>query len=170
MRSESVRLAAQLTGLVHAKTLTRDQTGKRGMRIDGKWLYRVALGDARFFKQHSESIDINATVHISLDISASMGSRIQLAREAVLALVLALKSIKGVIVTASAYPGTLEERVYPIATGKESGLAIAETLSALDCHDSTPMATGLWHAVQQICQSNAKRRLIRFCCKYFDRP
>ena len=30
----------------------------------------------------------------------------------------------------------------------------------LDSHDSTPMATGLWHAVHQICQAKAERRLI----------
>ena len=160
VKSESARLAAQLTGLVQAKTLTRDRIGKRGMRIDGKRMHRVALDDGRLFKRRSESIEINATVHISLDISASMGSRMPLAREAVLALVLALKPIKGVTVTASAYPGTLAERVYPIASGKKSGLRVAETLSALDSHDSTPMATGLWHAVHQICQSNAERRLI----------
>ncbi|MET4694513.1 hypothetical protein [Endozoicomonas lisbonensis] len=160
VKSESARLAAQLTGLVQAKTLTRDRIGKRGMRIDGKRLHRIALDDGRLFKRRSESIEINATVHISLDISASMASRVPLAREAVLALIMALKSIKGVSVTASAYPGTVTERVYPIVSGKESDLGIAGTLSALDSHDSTPMATGLWHAVHQICQSNAERRLI----------
>ena len=160
VKSESARLAAQLTGLIQAKTLTRDRIGKRGLRIDGKRLHRIALDDGRLFKRRAESIEINATVHISLDISASMGSRMPLAREAVLALIMALKPIKGVSVTASAYPGTMAERVYPIASVEESGLGVAETLSALDSHDSTPMATGLWHAVHQICQSNAERRLI----------
>ena len=160
VKSESARLAAQLTGLVQAKTMTRDRIGKRGVRIDGKRLHRVALDDGRLFKRRSESIEINAAVHISLDISASMCSRMALAREAVLALVLALKPINGVTVSVSAYPGTLAERVYPITTGKESGLAVAEILSALDSHDSTPMSTGLWHAVHQICQSSAERRLI----------
>ena len=160
VKSESARLAAQLTGLVQAKTLTRDRIGKRGMRIVGKRLHRVALDDGRLFKRRSESIEINATIHVSLDISASMGSRMPLAREAVLALIMALRPIKGVRVTASAYPGTAAERVYPIASGKESDLGVAGILSALDSHDSTPMATGLWHAVHQICQSNAERRLI----------
>ncbi|WP_257252396.1 hypothetical protein [Endozoicomonas sp. SESOKO3] len=160
VKSESARLAAQLAGLVQAQTLTRDRIGKRGMRINGKRLHRIALDDGRLFKRRSESIETNATVHISLDISASMGPRMELAREAVLALIMALKPIKVVTVTASAYPGTLSDRVYPIATGKESDLRIAGTLSALDSHDSTPMATGLWHAVHQVCQSNAERRLI----------
>ena len=82
VKSESARLAAQLTGLVQAKTLTRDRIGKRGMRIDGKRLHRISLDDGRLFKRRSESIAINATVHISLDISASMASRMPLAREA----------------------------------------------------------------------------------------
>ena len=160
VKSESARLAAQLTGLVQAKTMTRDRVGKRGVRIDGKRLHRMALDDGRLFKRRSESIEINATVHISLDISASMRSRMALAREAVLALVYALKQINGVTVSASAYPGTREDRIIPVVTGKESTQVVAETLAALDSHDSTPMATGLWHAVHQICQTNAERRLI----------
>ena len=160
VKSESARLAAQLTGLVQAKTMTRGRVGKRGVRIDGKRLHRMALDDGRLFRRRSESIEINATVHISLDISASMCSRMTLAREAVLALVYALKQINGVTVSASAYPGTREDRVIPVVTGKESTQVVAETLAALDSHDSTPMATGLWHAVHQICQSNAECRLI----------
>ncbi|WP_448216478.1 hypothetical protein [Endozoicomonas sp. 2B-B] len=160
VKSESARLAAQLAGLVQAQTLTRDRIGKRGMRINGKRLHRIALDDGRLFKRRSESIETNATVHISLDISASMSPRMELAREAVLALIMALKPIKGVTLTASAYPGTLSDWVYPIVSGKDSDLRIAEILSALDSHGSTPMATGLWYAVHQICQSNAERRLI----------
>ena len=160
VQSESTRLAAQLTGLVQAKTLTRDRTGKRGIRIDGKRLHRIALDDGRLFKRRAESITINATVHISLDISSSMTVRMPLAREAVLALVYALKQINGVTVSASAYPGAREDRVFPIVTGQESTQKVAETLVALDSHDSTPMATGLWHAVHQICQAKAERRLI----------
>ena len=160
VKSESARLAAQLTGLVQAKTMTRDRVGKRGVRIDGKRLHRVALDDGRLFKRRSESIEINAAVHISLDISASMCSRMALAREAVLALVYALKQINGVTVTASAYPGTREDRIIPVVTGKELSQVVAETLAVLDSHDSTPMATGLWHAVHQICQANSERRLI----------
>ncbi|MGI9273668.1 MAG: hypothetical protein ACR2PT_02255, partial [Endozoicomonas sp.] len=75
VKSESARLAAQLTGLVQAKTLTRDRIGKRGARLDGKRLHRVALDDGRLFKRRSESIRIDAAIHISLDISSSMSPR-----------------------------------------------------------------------------------------------
>ena len=46
-KTESAWLAAQLSGLVQAKTLCRDRTGKRGKKLDGKRLYRMALGDNR---------------------------------------------------------------------------------------------------------------------------
>ena len=160
MKSESARLAAQLTGLVQAKTLTRNRTGKRGARLDGKHLYRVALDDGRLFKRRSESITIDAAIHISLDISSSMSPRMGLAREAVLALVCALKQVNGVTVSASAYPGSSSECVYTIISGAESNHHKAEVLSSLDSHDSTPMATGLWHAVHQVLGVNANRRLI----------
>ena len=160
VKSDSARLAAQLTGLVQAKTLTRDRTGKRGMKIDGKRLHRVALGDGRLFKRRSESIEINAAVHIALDISASMSQRMPLAREAVLSLIQAFKPLNGVSVSASAYPGTREESVFQISAGTESIDTVAQRLAALESHDCTPMATGLWHAVHQVCQTNAERRLI----------
>ena len=160
VQSESARLAAQLAGMVQAKTLTRQRTGKRGLRIDGKRLHRMAIDDGRVFKQRSDSVTIDATVHISLDISASMGSRMELAREAVLSLVLALKQINGVTISASAYPGTQADRVYPIASAHDSGKTAAEILTTLNSHDTTPMATGLWHAVHQVLQARTERRLI----------
>ena len=118
------------------------------------------MDDGRLFKRRAESITVNATVHISLDISSSMSSRMELAREAVLALVYALRQINGVSVSASAYPGAREDRVFPIVIGNESTQEVAETLVTLDSHDSTPMATGFWHAIHRICQANAERRLI----------
>ena len=54
----------------------------------------------------------------------------------------------------------MAERIYPIASGKKYDLRVAETLTALDSHDLTLMATGLWHAVYQICQTNAERCLL----------
>ena len=36
----------------------------------------------------------------------------------------------------------------------------AEILTTLDSHDTTPMATGLWHAVHQVLQARTERRLI----------
>ncbi len=159
-QSESSRLAAQLSGLVQAKTLTRCRIGKRGMKLDGRRLHRTALNDGRLFKKRSESIAIDACVHISLDISSSMASRMPLAREAVLSLLMALKTIKGVTASASAYPGISEERVYSVAAGQDKPTMIAERLAALYSHDTTPMATGLWNGIHQVLQEKAQRRLI----------
>ena len=89
-KTESARLAAQLTGLVQAKILCRDRTEKRGKKLDGKRLHRMAIGDSRLFCKRSEAITIDATVHLCLDISSSMSARMELAREAVLALAYAL--------------------------------------------------------------------------------
>ncbi len=160
VKLESSRLAAQLTGLVQAKTLAHNRTGKRGAKLDGRRLHRAALNDGRVFKQRSETLAINAAVHISLDISASMGPRMELAREAVLALVIALKQINGVTVSASAYPGNADNEVFEILTQGDSVQKTASVLTALNSHDSTPMATGLWHSVHQVLQAKTERRLI----------
>ena len=66
-RTESARLAAQLTGLVQARILCRSRTGKRGKKLDGRRLHRMAVGDARLFCRRAESITMDATVHLCLD-------------------------------------------------------------------------------------------------------
>ncbi|MCW7552717.1 VWA domain-containing protein [Endozoicomonas gorgoniicola] len=159
-KAESSRLAAQLTGLVQAKTMSRDRTGKRGKKLDGKLLHRMAIGDSRLFCKRSETITIDATVHLCLDISSSMSSRMELAREAVLALAYGLNQINGVTVSVSAYPGKNDSGVFEVMKPNDQLQDMAAVLSALNAHDSTPMATGLWHSVHQVLQARAKRRLI----------
>ena len=159
-KSESARLAAQLTGLVQARTLCRDKTGKRGKKLDGKRLHRMAIGDSRLFCKRSEAVTVDATVHLCLDISSPMASRMGLAREAVLALACALNQINGVTVSVSAYPGKNDSGVFEVMKPDNRLQDVAAVLSALNAHDSTPMATGLWHAVHQVLQAKADRRLI----------
>ena len=159
-KAESARLAAQLTGLVQAKTLCRNRTGKRGEKLDGKRLHRMAIGDSRLFCKRSEAMTIDATVHLCLDISSSMASRMELARDAVLALAYALNQINGVTVFVSAYPGKNDSGVFEVMKSNDRLQDVAAVLSALNAHDSTPMATGLWHAVHQVLHAKADRRLI----------
>ena len=159
-KAGSARLAAQLTGLVQGRTLCRNRTGKRGKTLDGKRLHRMAIGDGRLFRRQAESITIDATLHLCLDISSSMSPRMELAREAVLALASALNPINGVMVSASAYPGKNDRRVVELMKPGDALQDVAAALSALNAHDSTPMATGLWHSVHQVLQISAKRRLI----------
>ena len=159
-KAESTRLAAQLTGLVQAKTLCRDRTGKRGKKLDGKRLHRMAIGDNRLFCKRSEAVTVDATVHLCLDISSSMASRMVLAREAVLALAYALNQINGVTVSVSAYPGKNDSGVFEVMKSNNRLQDVAAVLSALNAHDSTPMAAGLWHAVHQVLHAKAERRLI----------
>ena len=159
-KAESARLAAQLTGLVQAKTLCRDRTTKLGKKLDGKRLHRMAIGDNRLFCKRSEAITIDATVHLCLDISSSMASRMGLAREAVLALAHALNQINGVTVSVSAYPGKTDCDVFEVMKPDDRLQDVAAVLSALAAHDSTPMATGLWHSVHQVLGVKTGRRLI----------
>ncbi|WP_252180123.1 VWA domain-containing protein [Endozoicomonas sp. 4G] len=159
-KAESARLAAQLTGLVQAKTLCKDRTGKRGKKLDGKRLHRMAVGDNRLFCKRSEAITINATVHLCLDISSSMAPRMELAREAVLALAYSLNQISGVTVSVSAYPGSHDSGVFEVMKPHDRLQDVAAVLTVLNDHDSTPMATGLWHSVHQVLRTKAERRLI----------
>ena len=60
----------------------------------------------------------------------------------------------------SAYPGKNDSGVYEVMKPNDRLQDVAAVLSALNAHDSTPMATGLWHSVHQVLQTKAERRLI----------
>ena len=74
------------------------------------WLWVIIA----LFCKRSEAITIDATVHLCLDISSSMSARMELAREAVLALAYALNQINGVSVSVSAYPGKNDSGVFEV--------------------------------------------------------
>lgn len=160
--AESARLSAQLTGLVQARTLCRDRITRKGRKLDSHHLHRVALDDSRLFRQRAESVAIDSHVHLCLDISGSMSSRLPLAREAVLALSLALSRINGVTLSASAFPGdsSSARTVFSLLSVTEPVKSLALRLVSLNHQGTTPMATGLWHSVHQVLSVNTARRLI----------
>ena len=78
VQAESSRLSAQLLGLVQAQTLCRDRVTRKGRKLDSRHLHRVALNDGRLFRQRTEALSIDSHVHLCLDISSSMSSRLPL--------------------------------------------------------------------------------------------
>ncbi|NMT18067.1 VWA domain-containing protein, partial [Vibrio parahaemolyticus] len=83
------------------RTAHRNQ--RSGKRVDTRQLHKVVIGDTRIFQRPEAKKRPNTAVHILVDMSSSMDSpagngkrREDIAREASLAIALALESIPGV--------------------------------------------------------------------------
>lgn len=92
----SVRLAAQLKGLLQAWSMGRSRTGYVG-KLDTRKLYRLAVNNPRVFHTRGEQRKLDTEVLILADNSASMsGSKAVVASQALYACMSALRSLPGV--------------------------------------------------------------------------
>lgn len=92
--------------LMQAATEAQVSVNRRGRKLSGNHLHRVAGGDNRVFKSVSEEIDVDTAVTIALDSSGSMrGWPIKLTCEAVYATAVALEGIEGITCSALSFPG-----------------------------------------------------------------
>ena len=120
VKAESRKLTARLHGLVQASRLDRDRTVRRGRKLDGKRLYRAAVGDDRIFSRKAERVAVDTAIHLLVDLSGSMNKPVgaqeafdglpetrlyHRALEASLALALAFDGIVGVSTAVTAFPG-----------------------------------------------------------------
>jgi cobaltochelatase CobT len=114
--------------------------------------------DTRLFQQRREQGAVNTAVLLLLDRSDSMaGTKLQIAREAVLATVLALEAIPGVQVATAAFPLGHKD-VLPL-TG--FGQRVQATLPhyGLTADGGTPLAEALWWLAWQLLRRPEPRKL-----------
>jgi len=121
-------------------------------------LHRLAVRDTRLFPQRREQPAVNTAVLLLLDRSDSMaGTKIQIAREAVLATALALETIPGVQLATAAFPLGHKD-VLPL-TG--FGQRVQATLPryGLTADGGTPLAEALWWLAWQLLRRPEPRKL-----------
>lgn len=103
---------------------------------------------------------IDTAVHILLDISGSMTSRIELAGAACYSMALALAAIPGISVGVSAFPADYKEyvaaTVYPLL---QHGKRITNSFAA-EAHGSTPMTEALWWVLGMLSTRPEHRKII----------
>jgi hypothetical protein len=167
VKQTSNALSIKLTGLVQENMRVRAKTATRGTRLNNKVLYRASVGDPRLFKTKTIQKEINTIVEIQLDNSASMinhGPLLRTAKEAQVALALALSRINGVSVTASAFPATPNGNdVLELLSEGESVKKLSDRLhSAHGQGWHTPSATAMWHSIKKVMESNQSRKVILF--------
>lgn len=172
-KQTSNQLSATLQGVVQQHLMVRSRTATSGNRLNSKVLYRGATGDPRLFKTKQKKKEVDSIVEIALDNSGSMVNQttsdgktlLTVAKDAQMALALALEKIQGVNITASAFPTEGQRfEVFELLKENESPSRVLadrlETLRGNGYH--TPSATAMWHCVKTVMQSRKKRKVILF--------
>ena len=152
-------LRTKLQGLLQSQILRRSSPSRHG-KLCGHGLYRIAVHDPRLFMKNEAVTGIDTAVHILLDISGSMTSRIELAGAACYSVALALAAIPGISVGVSAFPADYKEdvaaTVYPLL---RHGKCIANSFAA-EAHGSTPLTEALWWVLGMLSTRPEHRKVI----------
>ena len=152
-------LRTKLQGLLQSQILRRSSPSRHG-KLCGHGLYRIAVHDPRLFMKNEAVTGIDTAVHILLDISGSMTSRIELAGAACYSVALALAAIPGISVGVSAFPADYKEdvaaTVYPLL---RHGKRITNSFAA-EAHGSTPMTEALWWVLGMLSTRPEHRKVV----------
>ena len=152
-------LRTKLQGLLQSQILRRSSPSRHG-KLCGHGLYRIAVHDPRLFMKNESVTGIDTAVHILLDISGSMTSRIELAGAACYSVALALAAIPGISVGVSAFPADYKEdvaaTVYPLL---RHGKRIVNSFG-VESHGSTPMTEALWWVLGMLSTRPDHRKIV----------
>uniref|UniRef100_UPI0025E4EABA VWA domain-containing protein n=1 Tax=uncultured Mailhella sp. TaxID=1981031 RepID=UPI0025E4EABA len=152
-------LRTKLQGLLQSQILRRSSHSRHG-KLCGHGLYRIAVHDPRLFLKNESVTGIDTAVHILLDISGSMTSRIELAGAACYSVVLGLASIPSLSVGVSAFPADYDENVnatvYPLL---RHGERVVNSFG-VEAHGSTPLTEALWWVLEMLSTRPEHRKIV----------
>jgi Mg-chelatase subunit ChlD len=160
---ESRRLVAQLHGIVQSETMTRHRTARRGRRLSAGHLHRAAVGDDRIFARSEERKAPNTAMHLLVDMSGSMEApKCTLAMEAALALALAMESMRGVSLAATAFPHTEWEvdEANAVTVMLRRGQRVRSRAGAFAQWErgGTPLTEALWFVAAELLAASEPRK------------
>lgn len=147
-------------GLVQATRQNRNWARRKGRRLCGNRMHRVMSGDLRVFKTREDRVEANTGVHVLTDLSSSMNaSDAQIAREASLAIALALEAISGVSPAVTYFSGDSSD---PVRSALRHGQLVRNNISHFiePARGTTPMAEGIWFAAFELSKLREARKII----------
>lgn len=152
-------LRTKLQGLLQSQVLRRFSPSRHG-KLCGHGLYRIAVHDPRLFMKNESVTGIDTAVHILLDISGSMTSRIDLACAACYSVALTLAAIPGISVGVSAFPADYEEDVTATVSPLLRHSERVVNSFGVEAHGSTPMTEALWWVLGMLSTRPEHRKII----------
>ena len=158
-RAATAALRRRLGTLVQASVEDDRRSGRRGRRLDTGSLHRPCAGQpVRFCAREARDAPKTA-VGLLLDRSGSMGGRMALAGQAVLATALALETVPDVACWAAAFPGANRGGVIPLKPFAARASRVAGRFG-LGAGGGTPLAEALWRAAYELLRRPEPRRLV----------
>ena len=152
-------LRTKLQGLLQSQVLRRSSPSRHG-KLCGHGLYRIAVHDPRLFLKNESVTGIDTAVHILLDISGSMTSRIDLACASCYSVALALAAIPGISVGVSAFPADYKEDVTAtVSPLLRHGERVVNSFG-VEAHGSTPMTEALWWVLGMLSTLPEHRKVV----------
>ena len=167
--SESACIAAALDGLVQSERQERRTHKHRGRKIDTGKLHRAISGDTKVFLREQRREAVNTALHVLLDLSSSMslGGRAEIAKEAAMALALALDRIPGVNQSLTVFPGQVTvcgDAYVPSVTRllgpREHPRRLSGPLAQCHAQGGTPMTEALYYAASRLVGGQEARKTI----------
>lgn len=153
-------LRTRLSGLVQANRRTGSVLGQAGSRIHASRIHRVSAGDTKVFQKRWSEKKPNTAVHILLDNSSSMsGGRHHAAKDAALALGLALEGISKVNPAITMFAGSAMKPVFSVVRHGERVSSNAGKVAAKP-HGSTPMGEAVWYALFELSKVRCDRAIL----------
>ena len=160
VRGTTSKLRAQLLSLVQSSRRSNDRARTRGRKLDAKRINRIVTGDTRIFRSREDKVQPNTAVHLLADLSSSMqGGQEIIAREASLAIALALEGIPGVNPAVTFFSGDSNDPVRSALRHGESAKRHAHRFNE-SARGWTPMAEGIWHGAYELLKTKEPRKLM----------
>ena len=152
-------LRTKLQGLLQSQILRRSSPSRHG-KLSGHGLYRIAVYDPRLFLKNESVTGLDTAIHILLDISGSMTSRIDLACAACYSVALTLAAIPGISVGVSAFPADYKEDVTAtVSPLLRHGERVVNSFG-VEAHGSTPMTEALWWVLGMLSTRPEHRKIV----------
>jgi len=160
VKGTTSKIRAQLMGLVQSTRKNRNWARSKGRRLSGNRMHRVLSGDLRVFKAREDRVSANTGVHVLTDLSSSMNdSDAKVAREASLAIALALEAIPGVSPAVTYFSGNSAD---PVRSALRHGQLVRNNIGRFiePARGYTPMAEGIWFSAYELSKLREARKII----------
>lgn len=166
VKSTTSKIRAQLYGLVQASQRVAHRSQRSGKRVDARKLHRVVTGDTRVFLKPEAKKRPNTAVHILVDMSSSMAyqaangkERQDIAREASLAISMALEVIPGVNPAVTFFGGSRSQPVFSVVKHGDTVQNRAGRFG-FKATGGTPMAEAMWYAAFELTKTREERKML----------
>ncbi|EGT5675513.1 VWA domain-containing protein [Cronobacter dublinensis subsp. dublinensis] len=154
-------LRQSLNGLLQGAQHVRRTHKESGLKIDGRLLSSVLVGNSKVFKHKSKTVSLNSAFTILLDSSGSMEGDIIEAEAAVISLLYALDNLKGVSTSAYHFPHSDGNSVGKLKDRKQTlRQAISANHFGIRAGGGTPLSSSLWPAIIDLVVEKADQRIL----------